>query len=181
MKSAGVSDTNMAYATGFVRNTESLIKQLDLSTDTTVRDFLSQFANHDHSVGTSLITALLLGSLNFGSDKSIQIVGISALLHGIGLSKTNPGMEDEDEAKMTSEQKARFYTHPAVSVQILSKFSKIEPSVIQAVGPRHKAKSKKASPIVWAPGKSIALPIVDGSRFRQISSQSQAGPSDQTL
>ena len=143
LKGQGLSENRMQYASSFVSSVHQLIDGLDLMKNPTFNTFANDVASYEHSVSTSMISALIAGQLDIQSESVIQIVGIASLMHDIGLYQLPRELHDEDESKMTDAQKDLFYTHPTLGAEVLKKMHGINPTVIQAVQYHHERRNKK--------------------------------------
>lgn len=157
----GVDAQNIKLAVNFVHNTQDLMKKLELDKQSVIQDLVKDVSAYSHAVGVSMIAALLLKPLNITSLDPVESVGIASLLHDIGLRHIKPIIDEEDESKMTDEQKKVYPTHPIVGADILAKVGRIRPIVIQAVEQHHERRNKKGFPHgVGAGGISIVAEII---------------------
>lgn len=146
LKHQGLSDSHLQYASSFMRNVQVLIRQLDLTQVDTLQSFWSDLTSYEHGISTAMIASLLAKQFGIHTDRPVQIVGISSMLHDIGLQSMSVELHDEDESKMTSKQKELYYTHPLVGASILKNIRTIDPAVVQAVIQHHERRSKKGFP-----------------------------------
>ena len=143
LKGQGLSENRMQYASSFVSNVHNLVESMDLMSDPSFSSFANDVASYEHSVSTSMIASLIADEMEIQSDSVVQIVGISSLMHDIGLFSLPQELHDEDESKMSDAQRELFQTHPALGADILRKMHGINPSVIQAVLHHHERRNKK--------------------------------------
>lgn len=146
LRNQGISETNLQHAASFIHNVQELAKQLNPGKNELLKGFLADVAAYEHGVATSMIASMLLGPLKVDSERSVQIIGMAALLHDIGLYKMPPEVQTEDESKMNEEQKTLYRTHPAAGAQILKSIRGVDPAAIQAVAQHHERRNKKGFP-----------------------------------
>ncbi|MBI2711918.1 MAG: HD domain-containing protein [Bdellovibrio sp.] len=156
LKERGVSEVNLQYAASFMKNVNELIQQLKPGKQPILKGFLNDMASYDHGVAVSMIASMLINSLHMTSSDPVETVGIAAMFHDIGLYQLKLTEFDEDEAKMSEEQRRLYYTHPTVGASILQTLPRLKPVVIQAVAQHHERRNKKGFPGRIGPG-SISL------------------------
>jgi putative nucleotidyltransferase with HDIG domain len=161
LNEAGIDGNNIQFATQFIHNVQSLVKQLDPQKQPLLKELLDDVTAYEHGVGVAMIASLLFRPLKITSTDPVEAVGLSSLLHDIGLKKLDPPILIEDESKMTAAQKEVFKTHPTVGAQLLSHVKGIKPVVIQAVAQHHERRNKKGFPDrIGAGSISIVAEIV---------------------
>jgi putative nucleotidyltransferase with HDIG domain len=146
LRGQGVSESNLQYASGFVGNVQTLVSQLDTSKSNAFKAFVDNLAAYDHGVSTAMIAGMIAKVLKIESGPAVQIVGLAALLHDIGLYSLPPEVHGEDTSKMTADQVKIYHTHPTVGAEMLQKISGMSPSVIQAVAQHHERRNKLGFP-----------------------------------
>jgi putative nucleotidyltransferase with HDIG domain len=146
LRMQGLSEENLAYATGFVDNVGKLVHELKPERHDLLRGFVADFTSYQHGVAVSIIACLIARQLGIGSDESLRIVGISALLHDIGLFAMPDEVHHEDRAKMSPEHKKLFETHPMTGALILKGIRAIHPTVVQAVSQHHERADQRGFP-----------------------------------
>ncbi len=153
LKAQGVEEEALEFAVEYSQSVERLIHQIELDKTPLIAQFLKELSKYEHAVSVSIIAALLASALDMSKERSIATVGLASLLHDIGLMKLSTDLYDlEDNEKLLTEtQRAEFQTHPTLSAEILSKFPKIESSVIQAVYQHHERRTGKGFPHALGP------------------------------
>ncbi len=146
LRGCGISGAQLHYASEFVRNVQDLVTQFVPQDDVELNSFLANLGAVEHAVSTTLIASILVSCFNFESERSLQIVGISSLLHDVGLYQLPPELQDEDEEKMTPEQLAIYHSHPERGAQMLKRVRGIETAIVQAVAQHHERINKKGFP-----------------------------------
>ena len=146
LRNNGISAANLEYASSFVGNVQTLIKQLNPGVNPLLNGFLADIAAYEHAVSTTMLASMLNPPLKIQSDQTVQIVGLSAMLHDIGLYRLPEVLRSEDELKMNEDQKALYRTHPTLGAQILKDIHGINPAVIQTVAQHHQRRNKKGFP-----------------------------------
>jgi putative nucleotidyltransferase with HDIG domain len=136
LKSQGVTGENIQYAKTFIGDVKNLTVQLQKK-NTLVASFLEDVSAFEHGVGTSMIAGILSHVLEIRMDHPVEIVGLSALFHDVGLSALPPNARKEDEIEqMAPEIRELYETHPALGADILYKTG-VDPAVVQAVEQHH--------------------------------------------
>ncbi|MEO5971188.1 MAG: HD domain-containing phosphohydrolase [Bdellovibrionia bacterium] len=146
LSSAGVGESAIHYATQFVGEVKGLIDAISPKENAYLGDYLSNLAIYDHAVGTAMIASLLARNLGMSSENPAKIVGLASLLHDVGILQLPKELHDEDEKKMSPEQKILYSTHSTMSAEILKSIKDVEPIVIQAVYQHHERKDKSGFP-----------------------------------
>ena len=145
LKGNGLTDFQFRYASQFVFNVNQLFSQFNPKKSNVLNAFLNDVAAYDHGVGTTMIASLLAEELNVTSGYAIQIVGMAALLHDIGLQKI-PELQHEDEALMNKDQLIAFHKHPDVGAEMLTKIKAMDPAVPHAVASHHARRNNRGFP-----------------------------------
>ncbi|MBI3557822.1 MAG: HDIG domain-containing protein [Deltaproteobacteria bacterium] len=145
LKDNGLSDFQFRYASQFVFNVNQLFQQFNPAKNNVLNAFLNDVAAYDHGVGATMIASLLAEALNVTSGYAIQIVGMAALLHDIGLAKASE-LAHEDEALMSKPQLAVYYKHPEVGAELLAKIKAMDPAVPHAVASHHARRNNRGFP-----------------------------------
>lgn len=146
LRNNGLSESNVNYAKSFVSNMRILVEQLKPDENANLKGFLSDIVAYEHGVSTSMIACLIGRQVGIESGPLVQIVGMSSLLHDIGLFGMPPELHDEDESKMNVDQKALYHTHPALGAKILRDIRGIDPAVVQAVVQHHERRDQSGFP-----------------------------------
>lgn len=152
----GISDANLRYAANFVRNVNELIRQLKPERNSALREFMKDIAAFEHGAATTVIASLILHPLQITSLEPVETVGIASLLHDIGLRSLPEALRDEDDSRMSDQQKALFRKHPIEGAEILKSLNGMKPATLQAVVQHHERRTRKGYPYQLGPG-SISL------------------------
>lgn len=140
-KLMGVSDANIKYADKFIANVKDLTKQVIKAAGNDKNNLMSKFistaALYEHGVGTSMLAGVLANTMQISTDNPLQIIGMSSLMHDIGLVKVPEELWHEDESKMSHEQILLYQTHPIIGADILTKLHTMNPAAVQAVEQHH--------------------------------------------
>ncbi len=139
LKNSGVSEVNLKHAAKFVNNTRELVTQLTtgLSKTDLLGSFMANVTAFEHGVGTSMLAGVLAAHLQIASENPVQIIGMAAMLHDVGLGQMPELFLLEDESLMNAEQKKLFRTHPTVAAEALSAQHRFHPGAIQAIQQHH--------------------------------------------
>jgi two-component system response regulator FlrC len=120
---------------------ESIDISLDLitTTDLTKKLFESLSENneilHAHSVGTSVVSAMIAKSLGILTEKSKSLFALGGFLHDVGKAKLDKKIYSTPPHRLSSEEKQLLRAHPQLGANVL-KEAKI-PEVIQAIVMQH--------------------------------------------
>jgi putative nucleotidyltransferase with HDIG domain len=155
----GVSSENVALAKGCVENARNLINQLmmlNTKKNQTSYDLIKKFMIHDHSTSVSMLAGMLARNLDIRFPKTVQIVGLAALVHDIGLG-TN--LKESQKDSFSAEDNLKYMKHAKLGADYLRKSGLFEEVVCQIVEYHHdqenpNSANKKAANI------SIASEIV---------------------
>ena len=155
LKDKGLSEQRLQYVSSFVSSVKTLIDSTDLGKNSAFQKFMDDIANYEHGVSTSMVAALIADQLAIESESAVQIVGMSAMMHDIGLSQLPPELHDEDESKMSDEQKELYYGHPDRGAELLRQVRGVNASVLQAVRQHHERRNKKGFSLLSGQTKQI--------------------------
>ena len=103
LKHSGVSQKAIDYAQQFINNAHQFTTQLDPK-DPLILNFLKDAVMLEHSTAISMITSLLIQPLFMQGDRSIQVVGLTTLLHDVALFEEGPKLILEDESQMDANE-----------------------------------------------------------------------------
>lgn len=146
VKSYGLNDEAMVYCKDSIDRIQNLIKSVDKVDAPAIRTFFSDAVMFEHGVATAVFAALIARTAPFYIDRKADIVLLAALLHDIGLNQLPVELKDEDEDKMTPEQKTQYRTHPVLGADVLSTVRSIPEIVVQAVRQHHERRNGKGFP-----------------------------------
>ncbi|MFZ4715250.1 MAG: HD domain-containing phosphohydrolase [Bacteriovoracaceae bacterium] len=147
---------SIQYAINFSNNVTSLLKTVG-EKDKSVKAFLQNIATFEHCAGGAIIAGLLARKLDFGHDECINVLGIAATLHDIGLYKINNVFdnfesehayynEEELELELKNpglvESRRRillkaYHDHPLKGAELVQKIAGINPLVPQIIAQHH--------------------------------------------
>lgn len=180
----GVTEENLQYASKFIGNVRELVQQLDPEKDELFNSFFSNVATAEHGVGTSMLAGILAYVVEIRMERPVQIVGMAALLHDIGLTKLPETLWAEDEAQMSEQEKALYRTHPKIGADLLRQTKVIDPAALQAIEQHHMRLHgaegfPEKSPITPMPRVSEIVGICE--EFNRLLQKSKMNPSTQLL
>jgi HD-GYP domain-containing protein (c-di-GMP phosphodiesterase class II) len=84
-----------------------------------------------------MLSAVLSQTLEIQQEKPLQIVGMAAFFHDIGLVGEDPALEVEDEKDLTPEQKIIYRQHPQKAADVLTKMRTFDAAAVQAIAQHH--------------------------------------------
>jgi putative nucleotidyltransferase with HDIG domain len=154
LKKHGLSEKSMSYASNFVENVIGVVEKLDIKKDETFNQFFKDVVTYEHGVGTAMIASLISHVSGIENINLVQIVGLAAMFHDIGLSNMPQNVKTEDESLMNEEEKKLFHKHPLIGAQILEKIPGTHPSVIQAILQHHERRNQSES---FVPGIKVKV------------------------
>lgn len=147
LKEKGLEAAECEYLYRFTRSLTQIVEQSRWGQKPEFQEFLKSLAHYNHGVATAMIASLICSRWLTRTSRLNFSIGLSALLHDIGLGSDWPvGLEDHPE-DMTPAQKQIFLDHPVRSAAILKKVSGIEAGVLQAVSQHHERRDGKGFPL----------------------------------
>ena len=146
LRTNGLQESSLQFASSFVGNVGELVKQVKMDQDKFMQGFLGNLAHYDHGVMTTALTAMLARHFKIESAKAVEMVGLAAIMHDVGLYKIFPETFVEDESKMDEPTKGIFRTHPVLGAEYLRTFTKVDPAAVQAVAQHHERRNRKGFP-----------------------------------
>jgi putative nucleotidyltransferase with HDIG domain len=132
----GISEEKLDYANTFLNQSVNLIKGMRMKNDS-LKKFLATIEIKEHSATVSFLAGMIANEIGMESLKSIKLVGISALLHDIGLYDLNPDFKEEDIDNFSPEQIAIFDRHSKHGGELLRACGGFDEVVYQAVESHH--------------------------------------------
>jgi hypothetical protein len=148
IQGGGFRQEHVDYAYAFVGQTFTLVKQLKLGRDVTVKTFMSKLSNYEHSVGTALVASLLTLPLQIETYGAFNTIGIAALFHDIGMAFACPEIEHEALDQMSPAQRVAFEEHPRSGAEYLKQFEGIEEGALVAIAKHHERRDNTGFPKV---------------------------------
>jgi hypothetical protein len=142
----GISEANLKYATDYVTSARKVADAVSAEAPKVMREFLGDLRHAEHGAGTAMAAALILKELGFESDGAIEIAGLAALLHDIGLFRMSEEAQSEDPSAMSHPARDEFRTHPAKSADVLRNVPRVHPTVVQAVLQHHERRNDQGFP-----------------------------------
>jgi HD-GYP domain-containing protein (c-di-GMP phosphodiesterase class II) len=152
LKDQGLSPSNIQLAQSFLGNVEILIDQIQLKKNPDVTLFFNDLIKVDHGVSCTILAGLLANVMGMQADRAVQVVGMAAMFHDIGLVKLPPECQEDTEFKMTQEQYLQYSKHPLIGAQIIQELPQLDPIVAQAVAQHHERRNRKGYPLHLGPG-----------------------------
>lgn len=141
LKYQGVNENNLAYASKFVSNIRQLVHAVDVEKKSTMEAFLSNASAYEHGVSVSLLAGVLCTCLEIDMERPVQIVGMAAFFHDIGLVGMPEKFLLEDESSMTPDELKLYRTHGEKGAEELRKLKGFDPAALQAITQHHIRKS----------------------------------------
>lgn len=135
LKNRGIDEANLRYANGFVNHALQVISQLQVENIDTFVQFSRNIAVYEHSVATTMLTAILAKKLEVNLPKPAQILGVASMFHDIGFSASTDALDKNEET----------IDHALKSADILRNVHGIEPLTVQAVEQHHFYQNKNKS------------------------------------
>ncbi len=132
MAKLGIVQENLDFAQTFMDQSINMIKNLKLR-DGNLKNFIDDLQNSEHTAAVSFLAGILANKLGFDSAKSIKLVGMSALVHDVGLYALDP-LADEKKLAPDSEIMLK---HASYGSEILRKSGQFEDVVYLTVEQHH--------------------------------------------
>jgi len=139
-------EPDLHQVSNFVSNVQELFLQFNPRSNEVMSKFLEDLVLYEHAVGTTMVGCLLGRGLKFESWYALHILGMSCLLHDVGLQGSPDHFKDEDEARLTEAELAEFRKHPEIGAGILKLLPDLAPTVAQAALQHHVRRNRKGYP-----------------------------------
>jgi HD-GYP domain-containing protein (c-di-GMP phosphodiesterase class II) len=146
IESAGLTDSTLSQSLNFVSSVQTVLSQFNPKEDGVLGPFLSDVASYEHGSATAMIASLLIEGTDIQSNQAVNIVGMTALLHDIGLLGLPDSVKSEDPAQMTAEELSTFRKHPEIGAEKLRKVPRLPPAIAQAVAQHHMRRGGQGFP-----------------------------------
>lgn len=132
----GITPEKLDFANNFLNQTVVLIKSLKLE-QVTLKTFLENIQMKEHSSAISFLAGIIANEVGFESSKSVKLVGMTALVHDIGLYDLDPEFIDEKQYLKSPDKKDLFDRHAKHGADLLRKNGGFEEVICQAVEQHH--------------------------------------------
>ena len=143
MTQLGVNAENVAIAKGCVENSRNMINQLLMSgKKNTSFDLIKKMMTQDHSTSVSMLAGLFCRQLDIRSPKTVQVVGLAALVHDIGLGTT---LKESNKDSFSAEDNIKYMKHAALGADYLRKSGLFEEVVCQIVELHHEQENPNST------------------------------------
>lgn len=153
MRSQSVNENEIGYCEDVLKDVVKLTTELDLKQHLNLSRLSEQVLMHEHSVSCAFIALLLARSLGFQSKKILVNLGVSALLHDLGL-KTQDEPTYTRNSSWIHKQSPEFFRHPIDGALQLEKLGKrLDPTIAVSVLQHHERRDGKGFPFQLGAGK----------------------------
>lgn len=146
LREQGVSEKGLQYAQRYVESVEKLARSTQLDQNPVIKKLMADLVHYDHAVSATIMASFMCQSMGIDESKAIEVVGLGCLLHDIGLYELPNELHEEDESKLTPDQKKLYRTHPQLGAEILRSIQGVEQSVIDLVRQHHERRNLKGFP-----------------------------------
>lgn len=133
---SGITAERLHFADNFLQHSVQLAKVLRRD-DQKISAMIDGLMGRDHVTVVVMLSGLLAIALGFESKKAVQVVGMAALFHDIGLYDLMPQLTDERPNKLSNDELAVWNKHPERGVEILRGMGGFDEVVYQAVAQHH--------------------------------------------
>ncbi len=152
----GLDQKNIEYAQNYSTQVYKLVDKLS-EQNKIIKKFLQSMASFEHAMGVSILAGLMGREYGLEAQECIEVLGLAATLHDIGLSKKRTHYSEQDDLLFYEEEKIEeelksdsikssrekelkeiYYNHAAVGSQIVSRLSGINPVIKQIIFEHHK-------------------------------------------
>lgn len=130
----GISPKKLDTSNELLNQSVSLVKNLRMR-DQSLTRFIELIEVKEHLSFVSFLSCLIANEVGFESSKMVKLVGLSGLLHDIGLYTLDPKIEDESKA--ISESPEAFRDHAIFGANLLRKSGNIDEAVCLAIEQHH--------------------------------------------
>ena len=116
-----------------------------------------------HSVATSVFSLLLAKMAGMSSPKTLNSLGVGALLHDIGLSQLSFDIEEKDQLNLTAAEWKELKEHPQLGKRMLDGLKIISDDVSMIVLQHHEQPNGRGYPNgfydkkIYYPAKIVAI------------------------
>ena len=147
MEKVGLSENTIKYAKDFTEHSLKLVSQMKLNRNETIAKFLNDISNTEHGVGVSMLASLMSHNMGFSSTKAVHLIGLSSLLHDIGLQgESSESLRNENELEMSKEELEIYYNHPEIGRDILANIPVLDSIVPQVAFQHHERRDREGFP-----------------------------------
>ena len=136
---SGITAERLHFADNFLQHSAHLAKVIRRN-ETNFATLIDGLLDRDHVTVVVMLAGLLAQHLGFESKKAVQMVGMSALFHDIGLYDLMPELPHEDPENLSLDRKSVWDKHPERGVEILREMGGFDEIVYQAVAQHHMRK-----------------------------------------
>jgi len=175
LKNGSVDEKSLEAASSFVNTTREMFDQFCPAKGSIMDSFLSDLAGQEHGVATTMLSALMAKTMGIESTCGVEILGMAALLHNIGLVGMPEVYMTEDESQMTEEQIRIYRNHPAIGAKELEKIPDVNSTVVGAVAEHHVRRNNMGFPKSLTYGRTSVVSQIVGlsSEFAHCISKSE--------
>lgn len=162
----GVDEGRIQTAERFTQAVGKLVRQPEFRDSTHVSRFIADLPMYEHGAATTALSAFLFRPLGLGSSKLQGVIGISSLLHDLGLRGLLPPDSELRLGNVGAEglsevDYALYLSHPLHGAQLLSQVRGIDPIVIESVAKHHERRTGNGFPRrLGSGGISVVAEIV---------------------
>ncbi len=145
LKNSGFSEASLAQAQQYVNNSVEMVNQIAGKSEV-MKKLLNDVAAYEHSLACSTLAGLLLKYIGGGNAAILNAMGVACFVHDIALLGQPAAIMDEDEEKMTAEQRVIYHAHPEEGAKLVKKMKGVPPIVATAVAQHHLRMNKGGFP-----------------------------------
>jgi len=138
----GISAKKLDTSNELLNQSVSLIKNMRMR-DQSLSRFIELIEVKEHLSFVSFLSCLIANEVGFESSKMVKLVGLSGLLHDIGLYTLDPNIVDESRA--ISESPEAYKKHAQYGADLLRKSGSIDESVCLAIEYHHMRRKGQAT------------------------------------
>ena len=137
LKATGLNEGTLQYARQFGSRMQFMAENLKHQGSELVRRHLNDNRSLDHSVSVAMVASLMAANLHLGSDRGASLLGLTALLHDLGLEELDESIRHGNPESFTAYELAQYQQHPLIGQAMVSGMRGMEPIVVQAIGQHH--------------------------------------------
>ncbi|MBL7664501.1 MAG: HD domain-containing protein [Bacteriovoracaceae bacterium] len=152
----GLDENSLTFAKNYTTSVYELLEKVS-EQNKIIKKFLKNINTYEHAIAVSILSGLMGRAYGLEAQECIEILGMAATLHDIGLSKKRTHYSEGDdllfyeEEKIEAELKSEglkpsrekelleiYLGHPKRGVEMISSLKNINPTVVQIIAEHHK-------------------------------------------
>ena len=146
-KRQGTPPSAIQSAFEFTQHLGTLMKRPEWRKDLPLKMFLEDLRHYQHGMAVALVAALLIKEMGLQSPRLMNVVGIAALFHDIGLQGIFPeDVEHQEIGTLSSSDQRLLESHPLLGAKALARGPGVDPVSLTLVEQHHERRSRTGYP-----------------------------------